>query len=465
GPFSIPFVGSPFSVPRSKYHIHYAKWLHKYGPISYFGVFGRHFVVLNTMEAITDLFEKRSKTYCSRPRMVMAGDLVGRDKSMLFLPYGRRFKDTQRLLHGFLKQSALSKHWRLQERAMQGLLAKLLSSPDNFEKHIRSSVSSAIVRLVYGHQIRDHNDMFVTLAESLGSLTDEASEPGRWLVDSFPILRFIPDWFPGAYFKRWAASARSQCQKFTRSPYDEVKTSMLSGTCLPCFTRDLLDESADTLTEEKEDLFMYASASLYIGSSPVISPVMLFVLMMCRHPDIQRNAQRQVDTLTSVDSIPTMEDALKLPYVECIMKEIFRFSPPAPLLVHSPIEDDLYQGFLIPKGSLVMANIWCVCDNLDLYPEPEIFNPDRFTGPCPQLDPSEYIFGLGRRACPGDEFTRSTLLLAFVQILWAFEITNVLDSLGKPVQPKFEVVGGYILQPAPFKCTIKPRSSLKAAVI
>lgn len=49
-----------------------------------------------------------------------------------------------------------------------------------------SSVSSAIVRLVYGHQILDHTDMFVTLAESLGTLTDEAAEPGRWLVDSFP---------------------------------------------------------------------------------------------------------------------------------------------------------------------------------------------------------------------------------------------------------------------------------------
>lgn len=84
----------------------------------------------------------------------MAGDLVGRDKSMLFLPYGDRFKgqllkmlfqrvvqdfhtETQRLLHIFLKQSALSQHYSLQEKAMQGLLSKLLSSPENFERHVR----------------------------------------------------------------------------------------------------------------------------------------------------------------------------------------------------------------------------------------------------------------------------------------------------------------------------------------
>jgi hypothetical protein len=59
----------------------------------------------------------------------------------------------------------------------------------NLGWHYFSSVSAAIVRLVYGHQIRNHNDILVTLAESLGSLTDTASEPGRWLVDSFPACK------------------------------------------------------------------------------------------------------------------------------------------------------------------------------------------------------------------------------------------------------------------------------------
>jgi hypothetical protein len=151
-----------------------------------------------------------------------------------------------------------------------------------------------------------------------------------------------------------------------------------------------LEESSGTLSAEAEDLMMYASASLYIGApdsslyspkprliytlsggtntvcSPysrisasvndviiqVISPVILFVLMMCRNPDIQRTAQREIDSLLGEDNSPRMEDVSMLPFVECIMKEIFRFSPPAPLLIHSPIQDDVYKGFLIPKGPL-----------------------------------------------------------------------------------------------------------------
>ncbi|KAJ7358086.1 cytochrome P450 [Mycena albidolilacea] len=363
--------------------------------------------------------------------------------------------EPQRLLHVFLKQSALSQYYSLQEKAMHRLLSKLLSSPENFERHVRSSVSSAIVRLVYGHQILDHTDMFVTLAESLGTLMDEAAEPSHWLVDSFPVsqtaqgtktstVRFIPVWFPGASFQRWAALAQEQCWKLTRLPHEEVKISMSVGTCLPCFTRDLLNDSTDSLlTEEQEDLFMYASGSLYIGMSipvdipnksadkstgetnTVISPVLLFILMMCRHPEIQWNAQREVDVLTSEDNIPRMKDALKLPFIKCIMQELLRFAPPAPLLVHSPIEDEIYQGFLIPKGSMVMANVWGMSHN---YPDPDSFNPGHFAVTLPPTRSLRVHF-----------WSRKT-------ILWAFDISEAVDSAGNSVKPEVDYVGEYVLQ-------------------
>lgn len=53
--------------PNFQYYLIYRFNL---GPISYFGIFGRSFVVLNDEEAINELFERRSKIYCSRPRMV-----------------------------------------------------------------------------------------------------------------------------------------------------------------------------------------------------------------------------------------------------------------------------------------------------------------------------------------------------------------------------------------------------------
>ncbi len=99
-------------------------------------VFSRHFIMLNSAKVAFDLLEKRSAIYSSRPRLVMAGELVGRDKSLLFLPYGERLRTTRRLIHSFLRADVANRHWPLQERGVLKLLQRLKESPEKFESHI-----------------------------------------------------------------------------------------------------------------------------------------------------------------------------------------------------------------------------------------------------------------------------------------------------------------------------------------
>lgn len=47
--------------------------------------------------------------------------------------------------------------------------------------------AAMILKLVYGYNITGHNDRFIELAAQLSSITSESIEPGRWLVESFPI--------------------------------------------------------------------------------------------------------------------------------------------------------------------------------------------------------------------------------------------------------------------------------------
>jgi cytochrome P450 len=86
-----------------------------------------------------------------------------------------------------------------------------------------------------------------------------------------------------------------------------------------------------------------------------------FFLAMIVFPDVQRKAQEEIDRVVGPDRLPSFDDRDNLPYINAIVKEILRWHPVAPMGVpHVSTEDDLYDGYLIPKGALVLPNIWYV---------------------------------------------------------------------------------------------------------
>ena len=75
GPRPLPLLGNLLDVPSSHYWLTYADWAKKYGDINHISVFGKHVVVLNSIEACTDLLDKRSAKYSDRPRLPMVNEL------------------------------------------------------------------------------------------------------------------------------------------------------------------------------------------------------------------------------------------------------------------------------------------------------------------------------------------------------------------------------------------------------
>ena len=86
-----------------------------------------------------------------------------------------------------------------------------------------------------------------------------------------------------------------------------------------------------------------------------------FVLAMTLWPYIQARAQAELDAVigTSWTRLPNFADRARLPYINAIVLEVLRWNPAVPLgLAHRLTEDDIYRGWLIPKGTVVWANIW-----------------------------------------------------------------------------------------------------------
>ena len=90
-----------------------------------------------------------------------------------------------------------------------------------------------------------------------------------------------------------------------------------------------------------------------------VSAFYSFFLAMALHPEVQKKAQEEIDRVGGPDRLPTFDDQPDLPYVDALLKEILRWNPVAPLgLPHVTTSDDTFEGYYIPKGSMLIANIW-----------------------------------------------------------------------------------------------------------
>jgi cytochrome P450 len=99
------------------------------------------------------------------------------------------------------------------------------------------------------------------------------------------------------------------------------------------------------------------------------------------------------------------------------------------------MEDDIYKGYHIPKGATVIENTWAILHDPSVYPEPHVFNPERFLkdGKLDRSvrDPEDRVFGSGRRICPGRHFANRTLFLRIATVLATFNIEPGVNERGE----------------------------------
>ena len=88
---------------------------------------------------------------------------------------------------------------------------------------------------IYGHKVTSDTDDFVQRTEhSLRSLA-QTGIPGAFLVDSYPFLKHVPDWMPGAGWKRRALEERQTTLRLIREPFEAAKVGMVRLSSLYYF--------------------------------------------------------------------------------------------------------------------------------------------------------------------------------------------------------------------------------------
>jgi cytochrome P450 len=190
--------------------------------------------------------------------------------------------------------------------------------------------------------------------------------------------------------------------------------------------------------------------------------VLTFIGLMAQHPSIQNRVYEEIVSVVGTTRLPELRDQANLRYLDCVISEVHRFNPSIPLVTHSNIEEEIYEGSRIPKKSWIMANVWSVffgkyfhslisCRAMlhdeNEYPDPDKFYPDRFLlSECNSVprDPRTLVYGFGRRICPGMHLANSFLFLVVSRIIALYGLrgspgANESDS-ARPLEFKTALV-------------------------
>lgn len=278
-------------------------------------------------------------------------------------------------------------------------------------------------------------------------------------------VRYIPEWIP--WFSYWplARVGSDLGKRALYPPIQFVKEGILNGTAQPSLALDSLQELenlklAGSDRDKTEETIVGALGSIYsAGANTTVSSFMSFLVAMLLYPGIQRKAQDELDSVIGRERLPTFEDRPMLPFIDAVCKETLRWRPAVSAAVpHATTEDDVYEGFFIPKGAVVMGNIWAILHDPELYPEPDIFKPERFLNPDGSLrdDPNlTSVYGFGKRICPGRHFVDATLFIVVAYLFSVFNFERGKGDGGEP--PDYTYTGGLVSAPNPFPCSFIPR--------
>jgi len=361
-------------------------------------------------------------------------------------------------MHQFMGPLAMPNYYPMLEHASYLFAQRIRPKTEGFMEDFVFTVTGIVLQTAYGIIINSPEDEMAQLAQENGGNFEEGVDVGNFLVNVFPIMRFIPSWFPGAEFRRTGVKWNSRLLLAVNGTVDKVKEDMAAGTALPSFTSKALESRPPGTTEND---IKWAAGSLYVAAArTTMASIGTFLLAMIRNPEVQRRAQQEIDLVVGSDRLPTLEDRGSLPYLEMIFKEVIRWHPAAPLgLPHVATEDCEYKGYHIPKNTIVLGNIWALSRNAEVYESPDLFRPERYEEHPNLPDPRDFVFGFGRRSCPGQAFAEATLWITMATLLSTLNMQGSLDDEGNEVIPEERYAGTIASEPEPFPYRLESRTS------
>lgn len=262
----------------------------------------------------------------------------------------------RKVMHTMTMAAAATSYQTTQIWESDRLLYDLLRTPEKYEDLFERYAGALILRLGYGKNVDSGNESYARDILKVVHHVERVASPGAYLVDTFPILLYLPAWL--APFKREAARLHEFEIALFRNLLFEVREKMRVGKAPTCFAKTFLERQLEFNLSDDEGAYVIGTL-FEAGAGTTAAAMMSFVLCMCHSPEWQRKMQEEVDHVVGEERMPDFTDIPRLPTVRAVAKETLRWRPvTAGGVPHELIQNDVYKGYFLPAGTNVHPNQW-----------------------------------------------------------------------------------------------------------
>lgn len=298
----------------------------------------------------------------------------------------------------------------------------------DFRKYLQSSIGNNTSILIFGRRFDYEDPERLFLDAELRNLANFFRPTSAHAY--FPWIRPIL-----SFFRIWSYdNLHTTCIKldqFLEKEIEEHRKTLTEGKI-----RDYIDDYLVEMREREQNgsktsftmslLKGNCISLLTAGIEPVLATVEWIIGTIAVYKNIQNKIQKELDNVIGRERLPEWADHVNLPYCNAAIFEVLRWKTIVPIsMLRRTTESTQIRNYDIPKGTIIMTNIWGLHHDSNYWKEPEILDPERFLTEDGKLNKkhSSFIpFSYGKRSCPGETLGQIEVFLYITTILHCFHV-------------------------------------------
>ncbi|KAL5715867.1 unspecific monooxygenase [Ranunculus cassubicifolius] len=453
GPFPLPIIGNLLKLDANP-HKSLAQLAKIHGPLMTLQLGTITTIVISSPKMAREILQRNDQYFASRIVPDSLHVLDHHKYSLVWIPYSSQWRDIRKMFStGFLQTQKLEAKQELRIKKVEELISFVETKCENgcaveIGQIAFSTVLNLLSNTVFSVDLThlDSNYAQEFKADVWGVL-EEAAKPN--LSDYFPILRYIDPQGIRGRLKGHFIKLDETFDKLIKQRLESRKLRVSETSC------DFLDTMMDFTHEDGSKLCDAAIKALLrdifaAGTDTSSGTVEWAMTELLKNPEIMVKARSEVRETIGKDQRIDESVIESLHYLQAIIKETFRLHPPAPFLIPHRADTDVEMcGFMVPKNTQVLLNVWTIGRDLGTWEDPDVFRPERFMNSSVDYKGRDFElipFGAGRRICPGLPLAHRMVSLMLASLLHEFDWK--LEGGMKPQDINMEEKFGITLQKA-----------------